>query len=104
MAQYQIPLAEGSQTFSITLGDYQCKVSVIYREADGGGWFIDVERTDGSAAVYGLPLVTGVDLLAQHKHLGLGGLSVQWSGGGMEYPSFEDMGKTVTVLWDDGNG
>ena len=63
-----------------------------------------MERTDGSAAVYGLPLVTGVDLLAQHKHLGLGGLSVQWSGGGMEYPSFEDMGKTVTVLWDDGNG
>jgi hypothetical protein len=104
MAQFQIPLAEGSQTFSITLGDYQCKVSVIYREADVGGWFIDVERTDGSAAVYGLPLVTGVDLLAQHKHLGLGGLSVQWSGGGMEYPSFEDMGKTVTVLWDDGNG
>lgn len=104
MAQYQIPLAEGSQTFTVTLGDYQCKVSVIFRDADGGGWFIDVERTDGSAAVYGLPLVTGVDLLAQHKHLGLGGLSVQLSGGGMEYPSFDDMGKTVTVLWGDGNG
>lgn len=104
MAKYQIPLSEGSQTFSITLGDHQCKISVIYRDAVGGGWFIDVERTDGSAAVFGLPLVTGVDLLAQHKHLGLGGLSVQWSGGGMEYPSFEDMGKTVTVLWDDGNG
>ena len=104
MAQYRIPLTEGSQTFSVTLGDWQFKVSLIYRDADGGGWFIDLERTDGGVSVYGLPLVTGVDLLAQHKHLGLGGLLVQWDGGRMEYPSFEDMGKTVTVLWDDGNG
>lgn len=101
MAQYQIPLSEGAQLFTISLGDYQYTLTLIYRDADGGGWYLDMERADGSGLICGIPLVLGIDLLAQHKHLGFGGLYASLDGGAERYPTFDDMGKLLTLIWDD---
>lgn len=103
MAQYRVPLSEGAQSFAISLGDFQYMLTLVFRDAEGGGWFLDMVRADGSGQIYGIPLVLGVDLLAQHKHLGFGGLFAQMEGGAGRYPTYEDMGKLLTLIWDDGN-
>lgn len=101
--RYRIPLSEGAQRFSIGLGDFQYQLSLIYREAVGGGWFLDLVRADGTDAIYGLPLVTGVDLLAQHQYKGFGHLYVELEGGSPRTPTYDDMGKTISLYWEDGN-
>lgn len=102
--QYQIPLIEGAQSFTINLGDFQYRMTLIYREADGGGWFLDMERTDGTDDIYGMPLLLDVDLLAQHLHKNFGHLYVQMDGGLTRRPTYEDMGNTVILIWTASDG
>ncbi len=99
MTMYQIPLTTGAQSFTINLGDVQYKMTLIYRDAEGGGWFLDMERSDGTDAIYGIPLVLGVDLLAQHSYKGFGHLYLNMDGGVTHRPTYEEMGKTVILTW-----
>jgi hypothetical protein len=72
MAAYEIPLSPQPQTFSISLAGVAYNITLLWRESPvGGGWFIDLADASGNAILAGIPLVTGVDLLAQHKHLGI---------------------------------
>lgn len=105
MARYQIPLVAGSQSLAIGLGDFQYQLTIVYRwtKGDGGGWFLDLVRSDGSGAVYGLPIITGVDLLGQHQYLGFGHLYAELEGGASRRPTYEDMGAALSLYWDDGN-
>ena len=57
MAMWQIPLTEGAQRFSVSLGNNVFKLTLIYRDAPQGGWFLDMELADGSDAIFGIPLV-----------------------------------------------
>ena len=98
--RYEIPLTAGAQSFSISLGDAQYQLTLIYRDADCGGWFLDMSRADGSAAVCGLPLVLGVDLLAQHQHLHFGHLYVVLDGGAVRAPTWDDMGTKISLEWE----
>lgn len=99
MTRYQIPLIEGAQSFTINLGDFQYKMTLIYRDADGGGWFLDMERTDSGDAIYGIPLLLETDLLSQHYYKNFGHLFVEMDGGLKRRPTYEDMGKTVILTW-----
>lgn len=101
MAMWQIPLIEGSQRFSVTLGENVFQLSLIYRTAPQGGWFLDLEKTDGSDAIYGIPLVLNANLLSQHQYKGWGSLYVQMDGDVSTHPSYENMGKNVLLLWSD---
>ncbi|MBV8159141.1 MAG: hypothetical protein JO278_15885 [Dyella sp.] len=45
---------------------------MLWRDAAYGGWFLDIADAAGNALVSGIPLVTGVDLLAQYSYLAFG--------------------------------
>ena len=87
----QIPLSSGCQSFQIQLGRSYA--------ADCGGWFLDID-VEGGAAVHGLPLVPGVDMLAQQEHLGLGHLYCLVDGRTERSPTFDDMGSAVSLYWE----
>lgn len=101
---YQIPLSTGAQSFSAKLGDQTYLITLIYREADGGGWFLDVERSDGEALL-GAPLVTNVNLLGQFAYKRMGAaLWCELSSRPRQLPyepTYGDMGRNLTLYWSE---
>lgn len=95
MSIYKIPLSAEPQSFSITLNDTEYTIILKWVNADsGGGWTIDIEDL-----IYGIPLVTGADLLAQYEYLGIGGsLYVYNSSDKASVPTYSDLG-TITNLY-----
>ena len=103
MTMYKIPLTTGAQSFSINLGDVQYRMPLIHRDDDDGRWFIANERADETDAIYGIPLVLGVDLLAQFAHKNFGHLYVNMDGGVNHRPTYEERGNTVILTWTNDN-
>jgi hypothetical protein len=92
MTAYEIPLTPDPQDFFIQLLGKQLSVSLRWCEP-AAAWTIDLKNDDGSPILLGLPLVTGSDLLGQHKHLGIpGSLFVQSDGDIGEVPTFDSLG------------
>lgn len=100
---YPIPLLTGTpQTFSISLAGVSYQLSLRYRDDPGGlgGWVLDIDDQYGDQLLYGVPLVTGANLLAQHKHLGFGGgLYVQTIDDPDSVPTFENLGSGAVLYW-----
>ena len=94
MAFMEIPSSSGAQSFTVTLGDNRFKLRFIYLNAVGGGWF-------KGRAVYGVPLVCGVDLFSQYQHLGFGHFYAVYDGDKNAEPSYSDMGKALHLYWSD---
>ncbi|EPD1507912.1 phage baseplate plug family protein [Klebsiella pneumoniae] len=69
MSVSEIPLAPDSQSFNITLAGVDYQMRVVWR---GVCWFLDLMDSTGSDLIKGIPLITGADLLAQYRFLGLG--------------------------------
>lgn len=101
MAVWKIPLTQGAQTFQVTLGENLFTFTLIYRDVDQGGWFLDMVLTDGSDGIYGIPLVINTNLLEQHSYKGWGALVVNMDGGLVTRPNYEQMGENVLLYWDD---
>jgi hypothetical protein len=94
MATFEVPLSPQAQTFDITLGGVAYKLTLMWREADGGGWFLDFADTAGQPILSGVPLVTGADLLEQYAYLGFTGwLVVQTDHDTDALPTFENLGE-----------
>lgn len=98
---YEIPVTPASnQTLSVALNDTVYQLTLQWRAAIEAGWVMDIAAEDGTALVRGVPLVTGTDLLAQHKHLGLGGaLYVATDGDQDAVPTFASLGSTAHLYW-----
>ena len=97
-----IPLLSGAQFFGITLGDNDYNLRLVFRDAaSGAAWYADMERTDGSDGIRGIPLVIGVDLLEQFKYKGFGHLYVTLDGARVDTPTYADMGSNITLSWSD---
>ncbi|HDR9029889.1 TPA: hypothetical protein QDB14_004111 [Burkholderia vietnamiensis] len=97
---YEIPLTPDPQTFTITLSGVDYRLTVQYRKAAGAGWILDIADSNDNPLVNGIPLVTGVDLLDQYAHLGLGGrLWVQGAENADDVPTFDDLGVGSHVFW-----
>lgn len=98
---FRIPLETGTpQRFSITLGGVEYQLTLRYRNIAEGGWVLDIADANGTAIIGGIPLVTGADLLAQHKHLGLGGrLWVQTLSNPDAVPTFDNLGDDGVLYW-----
>lgn len=97
---YEIPLSPNPQTFTVALAGKSYQLTVQYRAAIMGGWVLDIADTAGTPLVQGIPLVTGADLLAQHKHLGIGGeLRVQTDNAPDEVPTFGNLGQASHVFF-----
>ncbi|WPM85433.1 hypothetical protein QNH14_04550 [Apirhabdus apintestini] len=67
----EIPLTADNQRFSIQLGGQQLSFTLQWR--DEAGWLADIRDENDMPLLSGLPLVTGGDLLAPYRHLGLRG-------------------------------
>lgn len=97
---YEIPLSPDPQRFTVTLSGVDYRMTVQYRHAGGAGWVLDIADATNQPLVSGLPLVTGVDLLGQYRHLEFGGrLWVQGSANPDDVPTFEDLGIGSHVFW-----
>jgi hypothetical protein len=94
VATYEIPTSARAERFSILLA------SIVYRLtlhwcAPLASWVLDIADSGGVALVCGLPVIPGVDLLAQHRHLGIGGhLFAVVDGDACAAPSFTGLGST----------
>ena len=98
---YEIPLDAGAQSFSISLGGYQDQMKLVYRNGTGGGWFLDMTRADGTGSILGIPIILGVDLLAQHQYKGFGHLRATLESGETGHPTYSDMGSGLHLYWSD---
>jgi len=97
---YEIPLTPDPQRFTVTLSGVDYRMTVQYRDAGGAGWVLDIADSNNAPIVSGIPLVTGVDLLGQYRHLGFSGrLWVQGAANPDDVPTFEDLGIGSHVFW-----
>lgn len=95
-AVYEIPLRPSQAAiFTITLADILYNMRLTYDAAQDGRWILDIGDANQIPLVAGIPLVTGVDLLAQYRYLGFGGsLVVTTDRGAGEVPTFDGLGVT----------
>jgi hypothetical protein len=98
---YEIPTVPSSpRTMSIPLGGNTYQLALLYRDADMGGWVLDIYDDQSNALVCGIPLVTGIDLLAQYGYLNFGGqLWVSTDGNPDMVPSFDNIGLDSHLYW-----
>ena len=109
---YEIPLTGAPQRFSSPLpieGSANLATAYTltfqYRDADlaiagGCGWTLDLADQGGTPIVCGIPLVTGVDLLAQYDYLNIGGhLVVSSAGNPPATPTFDTLGSGGHLYW-----
>ena len=95
---FEIPLSPLAQTFNITLSGTSYRVTMQWR--DLAGWIADIADASGNSIVAGVPLVTGVDLLGQYRHLGFAGrLWVQTSDDPDAVPTVENLGSGSHLYW-----
>ncbi len=99
MTVYSIPLYSGAQQFQVSLENRTIQIRLIWREAEGGGWFMDLSETDGTPILAGLPLRCGYNLLEQYQYLGLGKMMCLIDGDDSHEPTYEDMGSTLKLYW-----
>lgn len=97
---YEIPLRGRAERFGIGLpGELSLLLTVTWRNRGGGGWMLDIALADGTPLVSGIPMVTGADLLAQFRHIGIpGSLVVVGDSDPGAPPTFANLG-TDTHLY-----
>ncbi|UGA37961.1 hypothetical protein JOS77_29180 [Chromobacterium haemolyticum] len=101
MARFEIPLITGPQHFSIQMGSQLYQMTLIYRSAQDSNWVLDIADSSGNPLVSGIALVTGIDLLAQHQHLGFGcSLYVQTDGDPDAIPDYQSLGVTGRLFFE----
>lgn len=82
------------QTMTLTLGGLQYFLRLTWCEP-GLFWVVDIADQNEVPIARGLPLVTGHDLLAQYRHLGIpGSLTVQTDHNPDAVPTFHNLGDT----------
>lgn len=90
---YEIPLDANNQLFSVTLAGKLYQMQLIYRNTTEGGWFLDIFDASGNPLIYGISLVTGVDLLSPYPDAGIGGsLYVATDGDPFAVPTYDNLG------------
>lgn len=100
MANFEIPLTPQPQTFTIALSGVDYRLTVQWRNAEQGGWVLDIADTSNNPIIEGIPLVTGVDLLEQYAYLGLGGvLWCQTTADPDAVPTFDNLGSGSHLYW-----
>ena len=95
--QYEIPLSGKAQQFGISVLDVNYTMRVQYAAAQDAGWFLDIANEAGEAILTGLPLLPGVDLLAPHRHLGMG---ITLSITGDTAPAYADLGTNARLIFE----
>lgn len=94
MAAFEIPLTPQAQVFDIQLAAVTYRLRVVWNDSPlGGGWVADIADASEIPIAHGIPFVTGTDLLAQLRYLGIGGgLLVQTDSAPNAVPTFTNLG------------
>lgn len=100
MASYEIPLNPGRpQIFTISLGGQDYQLTLLWNPM-ASCWMLDIADASGNPVLLGTPVVTGLDLLYQHKHLEIpGSLVVQTDFDTDSVPTFNDLGQTGRIYF-----
>lgn len=90
---FRVPLVNVPQRFSINLGGRDFTIVSRWNDVVGA-WFLDLYDANTQAPlVLSMPLVTGADLLAQYRHLGINGHLVAFTDGdAWAMPTFANLG------------
>ena len=94
MNVFRIPLVPTPQTFGITLAG-RALVMTVQWNGESPAWEMDIaDGVTGEVLFLRLPIVTGVDLFAQYRHLVLGGALAALNDGtpGNPPPNLTDLG------------
>lgn len=97
---YVIPFSNQPQTFSCVLSGVGLQMTNRWNDK-AGVWMVDIDRAaDGQRLISGLPLVTGCDLLAQHRYLGLDGhIFCHNDGDSDDPPTYDNLGVNCFVYY-----
>lgn len=97
---FKIPLLGTPERFRITLSGIDYWIKVTYKNVTDGGWVMDISDSTGNSLVNGIPLVTGVNLLAQYPHLGFKGrMWIQTDYDPDAVPTFTNLGSSAKLFW-----
>ncbi|MCJ2012667.1 phage baseplate plug protein [Methylobacterium sp. J-076] len=89
-----------AQRFVQDLGPKTYNFRLTWNDAGVGTWNLDIGDENQNLLVAGIPLVTGVDLLGQYRHLGFpGGLVVTSDADTGDIPTFDGLGVTSRVFF-----
>lgn len=89
-----------AQRFRVTLDGAVYNMRLTYDGAQDGCWILDIGDADGNLLVAGIPLLTGVNLLAQYAYLGFAGsLVCTTDRGAGEVPTFDGLGVTSHLYY-----
>jgi hypothetical protein len=99
MRTIEIPLTPEPQIFSIQFGQKSYRLRFAYANVVDGGWFLDVFDDDNNPLVCGIPLITGLDLLAPYYYLEIPAMLILVNKTKpFQVPAFEELG-TVARLY-----
>ncbi|MBB3811466.1 phage baseplate plug family protein [Pseudochelatococcus contaminans] len=108
MPVFEIPLIAAPQTFIVSLSGVEYRFRLTYADAPEGGWLLDIldnKSNVGTPLVRGIPLVTGADLLAPYRHLGIGGGLIVASDADMDaVPTFQNLGSASKLYFKVADG
>lgn len=89
---FEIPLSPEAQSFQIDLANESYEMTLRWNQF-AGVWILDLATSLGEPLALGLSLVTGTDLLAQLKYLGVDGeLWSQTDNDQDATPTFDNLG------------
>lgn len=96
----RIPLVPYAQILTLTLADTVYSLRLTFNTQGEGGWILDIADANRAVLLAGLPLVTGADLLAQHRHIGIGGaLFVTTDRNTGDVPTYDGLGTTSQLTF-----
>ena len=95
MTPYEIPLTPNAQVFNISLGGTEYQLRTYWCDPSGC-WNLDIyDATGTTPQITSIPLVTGVDLLAQYGYMNWGGQLIAQTDGNIYLPpTFDNLGLT----------
>jgi hypothetical protein len=96
---FLIPLQPTNQTFQITLAGVVYTLTVRWNDMNEA-WTLDLADQNQNPIVSGIPLVTGVDLLAPYGHLNIGGqLIAQTTNDTNAVPTLANLGSSGNLYF-----
>nr|WP_318381257.1 hypothetical protein [uncultured Enterobacter sp.] len=97
MRTQEIPLTPNNQQFYIDIDGATYLIRTLWR--DDAGWVLDLADAYDTTLLAGIPLIPGVDLLAQYPDLGIkAALIVATDKGAPEYPTVDNLGRDAHLL------
>lgn len=99
MSAFPLPVSSSAQSFFVQLVNISYKITLRWN-AVAIAWVMDIASQDEVPLVQGIPIVTGVDLLAPYAYLGIGGGIIAITEGDQDkVPTFDNLGKGGDVFF-----